>query len=100
MLEVDMAGADGVDGGGTTAEGALAGLLWSRVHSLPSSMTRRQVRSRHPTVIPHMEVPVWDVTCEVQASKKKKWNVESMCSALGSASVNSRHKVYTVGRDG
>lgn len=82
VFEVDLAGAYGVDGGGATAEGALAGLLWSGVHGLPSSVAGRQVRSRHPAVIPHVEVPVWDVTFEAQTWRKKFWNVESMCSAL------------------
>lgn len=57
MFEVDVARADGVDRGGATAEGALARFLGSRVNSLPASMTRREVWSRHPAVVPHMEVP-------------------------------------------
>lgn len=60
VFEVDLAGADGVDGGRAAAEGALAGFLGSRVNSLPSSITRGQVCSRHPAVIPHVEVPGWD----------------------------------------
>lgn len=60
MFEVDLAGADGVDRGGAAAEGALARFLGSGVNSLPASMTRGQVWSRHPAVIPHVEVPRWD----------------------------------------
>lgn len=52
-----MTRSDGVDRGGATAEGALARFLGSRVNSLPASMTRREVWSRHPAVIPHVEVP-------------------------------------------
>lgn len=100
MFEVDLAGADGVDGGGAAAEGALAGLLWSGVHGLPSSVAGRQVRSRHPAVIPHVEVPVWDVTFEAQSWRKKnlECGINVFCS--DSASVNTVHKVYTVGRVG
>lgn len=70
MFEVDLARADGVDRGGATAEGALAGFLWSRVDSLPASVTGRKIWSRHPAVIPHMEVPVWDVNVR---SKFRVW---------------------------
>lgn len=57
VFEEDLAGADGADGGGAAAEGALARFLGSRVHSLPASMSRGQVWPRHPAVIPNMEVP-------------------------------------------
>lgn len=57
MFEVDVARADGVNRGRATAEGALACFLGSRVNSLPASMTRWEVWSRHPAVIPHVEVP-------------------------------------------
>lgn len=60
VLEVDMARADSIDRGGAAAEGALAGFLGSRVDSLPASMTSGQVWSRHPAVIPYVEVPRWD----------------------------------------
>jgi len=60
VFEVDLAGADGVDGGGAAAEGALAGFLGSGVDSLPASITRGQVQSRHPAVVPDVEVPRWD----------------------------------------
>ena len=58
VLEVDLAGADGGDRGGPTAEGALAGLLGGGVHGLPATHSWGEVRSGHPTIIPHMEVPV------------------------------------------
>lgn len=61
MFEVDLAGADGVDRGGAAAKGALTRFLGSRVNSLPASMAGRQVWSRHPAVIPYVEVPRWDV---------------------------------------
>lgn len=61
VLEVDLAGADGVDGGGPAAEGALAGLLWGGINGLPASVTGGQVWSGHPAVVPHMEVPVRDI---------------------------------------
>lgn len=70
MLEVDLARADGVDRGGATAEGALAGFLWSRVDGLPAPVTGRKIRSRHPAVIPHMEIPGWDINMR---SKFRVW---------------------------
>ncbi len=60
VFEVDVARADGADRGGATAEGALAGFLWSGVNSLPASMTGGKVCSRHPAVVPYVEVPRMD----------------------------------------
>lgn len=57
MFEVHLPGADGVNRGRATAEGALAGLLGRGVHCLPATHARRQVRSCHPAVVPHVEVP-------------------------------------------
>lgn len=41
VFEVDLPGADGVDGGRATAEGTLASLLGGGVDSLPASITSR-----------------------------------------------------------
>lgn len=60
VFEVDLARADGVDRGGAAAEGSLARFLGCRVNSLPASVTGGQVWSRHPAVIPYVEVPTWD----------------------------------------
>lgn len=57
MFEVDLARADSVHRGRTAAESALAGFLWSGVHRLPASISRRKVWSGHPAVIPYVEIP-------------------------------------------
>lgn len=57
MLQVDLAPADGREGGGATAERPLAGFLGGRVNSLPTPHTGRQIRTSHPAVVPHVEVP-------------------------------------------
>lgn len=57
VFEVDMTGADGADRGWATAEGALARLLGCGVDSLPASVARGQIRSRHPAIIPYVEIP-------------------------------------------
>lgn len=57
VLEEDLTVADGGEGGGATAEGALAGLLRGGVHGLPAAVARGQVCSSHPAVGPHVEVP-------------------------------------------
>lgn len=57
MFEVDLTVADSGEGSGATAEGALARLLRCGVDSLPASITRRQVWTSHPAVVPHVEVP-------------------------------------------
>lgn len=57
MFEEDLARADGIDRGRTATEGTLAGFLRCGIHSLPATVTRRKVWSRHPAVIPYMEVP-------------------------------------------
>jgi hypothetical protein len=31
--------------------------LWGRVHRLPTTKPRGQVRASHPHIIPHMEIP-------------------------------------------
>lgn len=57
MFEEDVTIADSGEGSRAAAEGALAGLLGRRVDSLPASVTFRQVGTRHPAVVPHVEVP-------------------------------------------
>lgn len=57
VFEEDLAGADGAEGGGAAAEGALARFLGSGVHGLPASVPRGQVWPGHPAVVPDVEVP-------------------------------------------
>lgn len=57
MFEEDLAGADGAEGGGAAAEGALARFLGSGVHGLPAPVSRGQVWPGHPAVVPDVEVP-------------------------------------------
>lgn len=58
VLEEDLTVADGGEGGGATAEGALAGLLRGGVHGLPAAVACGQVCSSHPAVSPHVKVPL------------------------------------------
>lgn len=57
VFEEDLAGADGAEGGGAAAEGALARFLGSGVHGLPAPVSRGQVWPGHPAVVPDVEVP-------------------------------------------
>lgn len=57
VLQVDLARTDGRDGGGPTAERPLTGFLGCWVNSLPAPHTGWQIRTSHPAVVPHMEVP-------------------------------------------
>lgn len=57
VLQVNLACADGCDGGGATAKRPLAGFLGGRVNSLPAPHTGWQIRTSHPAVVPYVEVP-------------------------------------------
>ena len=58
MFEVDLTVADSSERSRATAVGALTGLLRGGINSLPPSVTGRQIWTRHPAVVPHMEVPL------------------------------------------
>lgn len=57
MFQEHLSVTDGIDGGWATAVCALTGLLGGGVYYLPATITRWQVWTSHPTVVPHMEVP-------------------------------------------
>ncbi len=56
-FQVDLSVADGRDGGGTAAVWTLAELLRGRVHHLPPTVTCREIRTGHPGLVPHVEIP-------------------------------------------
>lgn len=96
MLEVNMPGADGVNRGRAAAEGALAGLLRGGVHRLPATHARGQIRSCHPAVVPHVEVPTQrerDGTC------RERGEIENVREGKDSKDVKKTSRVKKQKKD-
>lgn len=56
-FKIDLSRANSSQWRRPAAERPVTGLLGRGIHGLPATHTRRQIRTGHPAVVPHMEVP-------------------------------------------
>ncbi len=56
-FKIDLSRANSSQWRRAAAERPVTGLLGCGIHGLPATHTRRQIRTGHPAVVPHMKVP-------------------------------------------